>query len=365
MFGDRSHGLRKGGENMVKKRFFSFQYLLARLSMMSFCLFSFCILFPAIGFGIVSEDDPKKQILSRAKTLRIPFIENTGQIGSGRVSYDAKTFQGTVFITKDGQLVYSLPKFGKEKIVKGWVIKEDFVGASIFQVNGEDASVTKTNYFKGNAPSKWSRNISTYNLVSLGQIYKGIELKLKAYGNTVEKLFYVRPGANPAKIKINVEGANSIRMNDTGELEIETGLGIIKFTKPVAYQSQNGNRKYIKATYQVSGHAYCFKIEDYDTSKELVIDPMLESTFLGGADLDVVHSISLDNSGNVFVSGRTESSQFPTTTGGYDAAHNGYEDAFVSKLDADLQYLLCSTFIGGNSGDRINSIYLDNAETFM
>ena len=41
---------------------------------------------------------------------------------------------------------------------------------------------------------------------SLGGVYEGIELKLKAHGNNVEKLFYVKPGADPNQIKISLSG---------------------------------------------------------------------------------------------------------------------------------------------------------------
>jgi len=53
----------------------------------------------------------KRKILNKVYTLQIPFIENKGQIKDESVRYYAKTFGGTVFVTKDGKLVYSLPKF--------------------------------------------------------------------------------------------------------------------------------------------------------------------------------------------------------------------------------------------------------------
>jgi len=88
----------------------------------------------------------------------------------------------------------------------GVVLKEEFIGAKISGIKGEGESLTKVSYFKGNDPSKWKSNISTYELVNLGEIYKGIELKLKAHGNNVEKLLYVKPGAVPEQIKIRLSG---------------------------------------------------------------------------------------------------------------------------------------------------------------
>ena len=116
------------------------------------------------------------------------------------------------------------------------------VGASIKGPQGVDKAQTKVNYFKGSDKNKWKTDISTYNAVSLGEVYKGIDLSLKAYGKNVEKVFVVKPGADPKAIKMKVGGANSLKINDKGELEVETALGVVSFSKPQAYQEKNGNR---------------------------------------------------------------------------------------------------------------------------
>jgi len=327
-----------------------------------FCVMLSLFIFNYSAMGSVVKEKDKKEILNKAYTLRIPFIENKGQIKDESLRYYAKTFGGTLFITKDGKLVYSLPKFETKEKVKGWVIRESLVGASISNVKGEEEAVTKVSYFKGKDPSKWRRNISTYNLVSLGEVYKGIELKVKAHGKNVEKLFYVKAGANPESIKIKIEGARSLKVNEAGELEVETGLGVIKFTKPVAYQEINGKRVEVAAAYTLlSNTQYGFKVGSYDKKETLIIDPLLASTFIGGSYDDCVESIALDGDGNVYITGRTYSYHYPypTTPGAYDESFDRTCDVFVSKLDSSLGNLLASTFIGGNDYDRGYSIALD------
>ena len=93
--------------------------------------------------------------------------------------------------------------------VRGLSLKETFIGAKISEVKGEGYSATKVSYFKGNDPAKWKNNISTHDFVDLGDVYEGIGLRLKAYGNNVEKLFTVKPGANPEQIKIRLSGIRS------------------------------------------------------------------------------------------------------------------------------------------------------------
>ena len=85
------------------------------------------------------------------------------------------------------------PKSAIKNLKSGVSLREEFVGAKVKTIQGEEKSVTKVNYFKGKDSSKWQTNISTYDMVNLGEIYKGIDLKLKANGDNVEKLFYVKP----------------------------------------------------------------------------------------------------------------------------------------------------------------------------
>jgi hypothetical protein len=84
------------------------------------------------------------------------------------------------------------------------------------------------------------------------------------------------------------------------------------------------------------------------------------STFLGGAGSDQVRDMATDAQGNVYVTGGTRSSNFPTTSGAYDRSFNGNTDIFVAKFTAAGQ-LVWSTFIGGPNYDRAYAIELDPA----
>ncbi|NOZ69909.1 MAG: hypothetical protein GXP46_11880, partial [Deferribacteres bacterium] len=160
--------------------------------------------------------------------------------------------------------------------------------ASLYPV-GINKSLTKVNYFTGKKEN-WKTGIPTWQEVSLGEIYKGIELKLKAYGRNMEKLFTVQPSGSVKDIMLKIEGADGLRINKKGELEIATALGTVKMTKPVAYQEIDGRRVEVAANYIISsqgqGLTYGFQVGKYDNTKPLVIDPLLASTFLGGADYD-------------------------------------------------------------------------------
>src|SRR5262245_7874789 len=80
------------------------------------------------------------------------------------------------------------------------------------------------------------------------------------------------------------------------------------------------------------------------------------STFLGGSSHDTGSAIDVNSQGIAYVAGFTGSSDFPTTNGAYDRSHNGTLDGFVTKLNAMGSALGYSTFIGGNGFDYINDI---------
>ncbi len=81
------------------------------------------------------------------------------------------------------------------------------------------------------------------------------------------------------------------------------------------------------------------------------------STLLGGNANECAYGLVLDSSGNVYISGITDSTNFPVTTG----SHQGYYDAYVCKFDADCSDLLYAMYIGGNASERAYGLAVDSA----
>ncbi len=87
---------------------------------------------------------------------------------------------------------------------------------------------------------------------------------------------------------------------------------------------------------------------------------LVYSTYLGGDDYNYGNAIAVDNSYNAYITGRTRSTNFPTTSGAYDTTHSGGQlDAFVTKLNSSGSELVYSTYIGGNLDESGVSIALD------
>ena len=89
---------------------------------------------------------------------------------------------------------------------------------------------------------------------------------------------------------------------------------------------------------------------------------LIYSTYLGGTLSDGATAIAVDSSGDVYVTGATSSSDFPTSAGTFQTSYGGGpSDAFVAKLDPTGAQLLYSTYLGGNNEDSGNGIAVDTS----
>jgi hypothetical protein len=86
---------------------------------------------------------------------------------------------------------------------------------------------------------------------------------------------------------------------------------------------------------------------------------LVYSTYLGGSDDDAGARITVDASGDVYITGNTYSHNFPTTPGAMQTALGGLSDAFVSKLNSAGSALLYSTYLGGDNYDFGQGIAID------
>ena len=333
----------------------------------------------ASGLSPYSNTDPHA-VAHKVAMAQVPFIKNQGQLNHKDVSYYAKLFSGTLFVTADNALVYSIS--AKRQILadnsqtaKRWAFRESFINGKPSQPAGAEPSAIQVSQFKGKESANWQRRLPTYDRVDLGEVYSGIRVALKATGNNVEKLFYVSPGAQVADIKIAVDGVQAAIVNGNGQLIVKTDLGDIAFTAPVAFQDINGKRRAVKAAYALAGNHYGFTLGDYDPAHEVVIDPLLASTYVGGVnanppqysnyDQDIAYSV-LSVGDSVYIGGVTQSTDFPIVLG-YDDTPNdsGRPDGFIARFSSDLSTLYSSTYFGTENFDRVQAIAMDTDGTIV
>jgi photosystem II stability/assembly factor-like uncharacterized protein len=209
----------------------------------------------------------------------------------------------------------------------------------------------KSNYFIGNEPRKWRTGISNYSKVRFRSVYRGIDLVYYGDQRNLEYDFNVAPGANPEAIKFSFECSKRARIDNNGDLVLTTFDGEdVRHRKPVAYQGENGARRYVGARYVIDKRGkVSFSVSRYDRSKPLVVDPVLVySTLLGGSDDEAAYGIAVDSAGNAYVTGETSSVDFPTV----NALQPMYRPIFLTKLNAAGDALIYSTYLGGTIGEQ-------------
>jgi len=309
------------------------------------------------------------------------FIENKGQWPQ-EVRYLAKIGGMNAWITNSG-VVYDyfqiIKNYNESETLtmtpaekdnfewkntsrKGHVVKMRLVDANTSSVNiGSNKQQGYYNYFHGNDKTHWNSNVSLFGDIALNEIYNGVNVKYYFDKNSVRYDYIVKPGADLSQLKLKFEGQESIRINDQGEIVTKTSLGEVTNGKLYSYQNNNGIKNEVECKFiQNPDGTVGINTTGYDKTKELIIDPLVYSTFIGGDSDESGVSIAIDPSGDAIITGTTTSSDYPVTLGAYQTTYGGgANDVIVTKLDPSGSSLVYSTLMGGSGYDQGASITVD------
>ncbi len=285
------------------------------------CLASASLAFGDQQSGGNSPNGPDQKVGAAVLGLPLSFEANRGQTDSS-VKFLARGDGYTLFLSDEGA-VFKLR--GARNTAPG-VFRMRLAGAnSGAEVSGGEALPGTANYFIGNDRSKWVQGVATYRKVNYRQVYKGIDLVYYGTERQMEYDFMVAPGANPKEIALDFSGAR-LRLGADGDLMAALADSHFGFRKPAVYQMYGGKKQFVAATYQLRGNRVQFKLGKYDHTRALVIDPVLVYfTYLGGSKDDFIgalpgylqfpispsQSIVADQTGNLYVTGFTASTDFP------------------------------------------------------
>ena len=168
-----------------------------------------------------------------------------------------------------------------------------------------------------------------------------------AYDNT-------HNGENDAVIfKMNSEGSSLIYSTFVGTSERDSAIDITIDKMGCAYVIGSTSSDIFPTTsgcydntYNGEGDSFALKLNDDGSS-------LIFSTFIGGSNWDPAGRLVINPSGDIIITGFTQSPDFPITTHAYDTSYNGgWMDVFLLQLNSDGSYLEYSTFIGGMNDDK-------------
>lgn len=167
------------------------------------------------------------------------------------------------------------------------------------------------------------------------------------YGGSDDVIFFeLSPSGNSILFSTYIGGSssdsgNAISLDSSGGIYITGTTWSSNFPMLNAYNNTYGGNR----------DAFVCKFTTFKT----ISLSLAFSTYVGGSSQDDGYSISVDSSGNSYVTGDTYSSNFPTSHA-YNSTYGGAQDAFVFKLNSAGNSLVYSTFIGGNNADQGNGI---------
>lgn len=302
---------------------------------------------PSVGVEPAASDVPELA----------SFLENTGQIPRSDVRYYAASSGLSFGFARDAVLV-NLAADGEGR---GELVLIRFDGANAVEPEARGELAHRTTFFLGADPEGWRTGLRSYREIVYPDLYDGIDLVYRMEPRGAKYEFTVRPGADLSRVRLSYEGAGPLHLSPTGDLVMRTSLGDLRDTRPIA--SQDGAP--VACRFTLSEGIAGVSCPERDPSRTLVIDPLVYATFLGGSDFEDGRSIAVDAAGNAYVTGATRSTNFPATVGAYNTTHTAMDDVFVAKLDPTGRSLLWATYIGGDGTDVALGIAISGGSAFV
>jgi len=327
--------------------------------------------------GLLTGKSLNERVNDLFQVTNLRFLENKGQYPDS-VKFHSKLKNADLFFLKDGIIFSAKIDDGNgssKKSANSQPNKADLPDLSLssryqkFEMkllgtngnalfSGINPVRTQTNIFLGSDRTRWRSGIQNFERIKYENIYRGIDLTYYEESGSLKYDFIIKPNADINLIKFKYAGFNSIRSDSSGNLIIDYGFGSITEAAPKMYQEINGKKLTVSGWYVInSDSSISFKTENYDKSIALIIDPELSySTYFGGSGDDkVINGFVISGSGDIIVSGMTNSTSFPSATG-YDGTFNGAQDIFVCAFNNTLSQLKSVTYLGGAGSDGYTNI---------
>lgn len=244
-------------------------------------------------------------------------------------------------------------------------IKLSFAGANPYpRIELFDRLDTVVSYFIGNEPDKWRPDVPVWGGVRYVDLYPDVDLEITSEGGQMVQRLAGRSGADLSAVRLRVEGAEAVSV-DGNMLRLSTAAGdavwpllrVAGSNSEMAVQS-HGELFDVVAPFAIAE----VKPQSETRNPQAVADnpaDLVYSTYLGGNGGEQGYDIAVDGRGSAYVTGETNSNDFPTMPGAFDRSLGGTDDAFVVKLNPTGNGLIYATFLGGSVSDGGRAIAVD------
>lgn len=233
--------------------------------------------------------------------------------------------------------------------IQGQVIRMEFIGRLAPKSIGEGVREGVHHYISGNNPAQWIPNVRLFETVRVDELYEGVSMRVYSYNNQFRYDIHCSPTAKVEEIYFRFDGASSMNITPKGDIVLGSSVGNVVMGAPIAYQMIDGKKISVDCKYKRTGYDIIgFEFGEYDKTYELIIDPPVYSTLLGGSNIDDGIAISVDTNKSAYITGETSSLNFPVTPGAYKTASQ-LKSCFVSKFTPSGTGLVYSTYLAGDT----------------
>jgi hypothetical protein len=211
---------------------------------------------------------PRPHGVETIRDLPSSFEANRGQTDP-QVAFVARGTGHTVFITPR-EAVLVLPARDSLSVA----LRLSFVGANLRpRIVGLEELPGRANYFVGRDPAEWRRDVPRYARVQYTGLYPGIDVRLSHDPGGLASEFVVHPRADPGRIVLAWQGADSLEVDSQGDLVLYTAAGAVRQRRLMIYQDSDGQRRQIAGRYvHPAAQRVRFEVAAYDASWPLVIN---------------------------------------------------------------------------------------------
>ncbi|MCO6511286.1 MAG: carboxypeptidase regulatory-like domain-containing protein [Aridibacter famidurans] len=336
--------------------------------------------------GIAVDAEDNAYIVGTAASIDYPTTQGTLKPEILPRSGSTTSFWYDAFVTKmnpDGTaLVFSTYYGGREGNESGKDIRVDADGSVVFTGTTMSSDLPTVNAFQasfGGTDDVFAAKLSADGSALVYSTYlggnntdSGGSVSIEAStgdavfaGRAGSPNFPTTPGAYKQRLcdspqscsGVFYSGSYVVRLDASGTAVFSTlfdagintstvdqnGNAVVAGTAPSSFPTTPG-------AYQPSSTG---GIEGFIAKLDPTGSSIVYGTFLGGGtQSDRATAVALDAAQNIYVTGQTQNTGFPTTEGAFDRTYNGGEDAFVTKLNPEGSALVFSTFLGGSGKDE-------------
>ena len=218
---------------------------------------------------------PANRLAEESLGSPISFEPNEGQADDA-VKFMARGPGYTLYLTHEGvrfSFERSESRPGSESNAS---LSVKFVGANVVpQLAASDELPTMSSYFLGSDPKKWRTGIPNYARVMIENVYPGTDVNYRGTHGHLQCHFRVAPGADATRIRLEIAGADNPRLDADGDLILRSGKAELRLDKPTAHQVIGAIEHLGGVQYVVHKGRITFVVGDYDRTKPLAIDPVL------------------------------------------------------------------------------------------